>query len=111
MPTGQDYRNIRRAKSICNSSAVWRSWRKKPHQYQLLIAEISKEGPAGDYSPFPSKAFFLLYLLLNSPRPHGQRWWHDSRYQSPMAIIDNMPVFISTVPDHSTTFFCISNLG
>ena len=23
----------------------------------------------GDYSPFPSKAFFLLFTLLNSPRP------------------------------------------
>lgn len=23
----------------------------------------------GDYSPFPSKLFFLLYVLVNSPHP------------------------------------------
>ena len=27
------------------------------------------EDVVGDYSPFPSKAFFLIYLLLHSPRP------------------------------------------
>lgn len=35
-----------------------------------VIEEIKNRPPgSGDFSPFPSKLFFLLYVLINSPRP------------------------------------------
>ena len=36
---------------------------------QQLLEEVNSIDTGDDYSPFPTKLFFLLYLLLHSPRP------------------------------------------